>query len=76
MNANDNESSTRKIGWGLHPIARGRYISDYNKTTEQIAYHVDLRDSVKDRDAKAREQRIIDSCTKHLQEIERKLGER
>ena len=73
MQQKENESSTRKIGGGLSPVAIGRYTEDYHKTTAQIAYHCDIRDSCTDPDDIAREQRIIDSCTKHLAELERKM---
>jgi len=74
MQEKQKESSTGKIGGRLSPIARGRYISDFYRTTEQIAYHCDVRDSCTDTDSKAREQRIINSCVKHLSELEKKLG--
>ena len=74
MQQKENESSTGKIGRGLSPIAWGRYTADYHRMTEQIAYHCDIRDSCTDPDGKAREQRIIDSCTKHLAELEEKMN--
>jgi len=74
MNAKEKQSSTRKIGRGLSPIAHGRYSKDYNRTTEQMAYHCDIRDLSNDPDTKAREQHIIDNLSKHLGHLEEKLG--
>jgi hypothetical protein len=68
------ENSTRKIGGGLSPITYGRYSSDWRKTTEEIVYHCDIRDSSTSPEAKAREQRIIDKRVAHLRELEKKLG--
>ena len=73
MQQKDKENSTRKIGGGLSPIALGRYSNDYFKTTEQIAYHCGIRDSSTKPADIAREQRIIDSCTKHLENLKEKI---
>ena len=73
MQQKDKQSSTRKIGWGLSPIALGRYTADFHRMTSQIAYHCDIRDSCTNADDKAREQRIIDSCAKRLQELKEKM---
>jgi len=73
MQQRDKESSTRKIGRGLSPVALGRYTADFYRTTEQIAYHCDIRDSCTKPDDIAREQRIIDSCTEHLEELKEKI---
>ena len=69
----EEQSSTGKQGWGFDPRVWGKYTADYHRMTEQIAYHCDIRDSCTDPDAKAREQRIIDSCTKRLAELEEKM---
>lgn len=73
MQQNEKQSSTGKVGRGLSTIALGKYTADFFKTTEEIAYHCEVRDSINDMDSKAREQNIIDKRVKHLEELEKKL---
>lgn len=67
------KSSINKIGGGLSPITRGRYQADFNRTTQEIAYHIEIRDSVKDPETKTIQQEIIDKRIKHLAKLEEKL---
>ena len=73
MQQKDKQSSTGKQGGGFDPRVWGKYTADFHRMTEQIAYHCIIRDSCTNADAKAREQRIIDSCAKRLQELKEKM---
>jgi len=52
---------------------RRRYEIDFFRTTQEIAYAIEIRDSTTDPDAKAREQRIIDRRVEHLKKLEKKM---
>ena len=54
-------------------IAQGRYTADFFRMTKQIAYHCGIRDSSTKPADIAREQRIIDSCTEHLENLKEKI---
>ena len=73
MQQKDKQSSTGKQGRGFDPRVWGKYTADFHRMTAQIAYHCDIRDSCTNADAKVREQRIIDSCAKRLQELKEKM---
>ena len=53
---------------------RRRYEEDYFRTTQEIAYAIDVRDSTNNPNLKAQQQSIIDKRVAHLQKIEQKLG--
>lgn len=74
MQQNKKQSSTGKVGRGLSTIALGKYTADFFKTTEEIAYHCEVRDSVSNEESKAREQNIINKRVKHLEELEEKMN--
>jgi len=52
---------------------RRKYEDDFYRTTQEIAYAIEIRDFTKDPDAKAREQRIIDRRVEHLKKLEKKM---
>ena len=66
-------SSTGKVGRGYPTITQGKYQEDFNRTTEEIAYHIGIRDLTTCKEQKEIEQRIINKRVKHLEELQEKM---
>jgi len=66
-------SSTGKVGRGYPTITQGKYQEDFNRTTEEIAYHCTIRDLTTCPEQKKVEQQIINKRVKHLEELQEKM---
>ena len=66
-----NKSSTGNK-WGASQTQTKLHL-EFNRTTEEIAYHIGIRDLTTCKEQKEIEQRIINKRVKHLEELQEKM---
>ena len=58
--------------WGASQTQTKLHL-EFNRTTEEIAYHIGIRDLTTCEEQKEIEQSIIDKRVKHLEELQEKM---
>jgi len=69
----ENSSTGNKWGGLLKSQTLTKLEKEFNLTTEEIAYHIGIRDLTTCEEQKEIEQSIIDKRVKHLAELEEKM---